>query len=1043
MGPPDYRKCLKLAERLQRQRQQGERELMLLRGAYLEACLQHVKAEYWAMFHKMTKASPEPGWRAKECHLFKIEAGRVPESDGHVLQMRDFDDNKANYDVTIESALDFRQGGMEASLVNLKGYLCIWRDNLFLTHKTKFSCGCKSNSLMNRGGCAIHKKAKPILLMRKLRAMLPDFPDSEAARHEERDTNLYLMDLVMPAIKLMTVIESMRKELANGEKKNLLPAGAPDWSLLDVLCQPGSAHLAGSSVFRCDAAAAWLAEADADADTPLNQAQDVRLRPEQLGVINSLHHRLELIQGPPGTGKSTIIRAIIRDRLPYDAVGDSVASDAVSETSEFVPPIRTYLATAQERARSEYPDEDSLQIQGWVTTAGSSADPARRDDATDPDAKHLVALDCEMVETRSGSALARVSLVDADGVTLYDSYVKPGERILDYRTQFSGITLEVLAGVYVTLADVQARLLEILTKDSIIVGHSLENDLSALKLVHNRVVDTALIFPHPCGWPYRRSLARLCGKLLNREMDRANGHDSVMDARMSMELARLKFEQGPECGKVVGSTVTLLLAVQNKAIDVLVRGMEPFVDNDVRTSDVKMLVVGSASNPNMGATAASYTMDNLLLQNEAYRILDAQFETLLLRPDSPYRESALAAIMEELKELRSNLMEQIVSGARIVFSTTSEMFNVISHPVFRESMTHRISSVIIDEAGTLPEYDATLLACLPGVQRVIAIGDVQQLPPFSNLSHHVRPDSLMARMQEQLSAGDRGAVRMLQRQFRMSRFICSFVSDSFYSSRLIMDNTEGARRMPEFVPGGGLWLSGIYWLDYSADPPTHVQQQVLNRDGHSQIEIRRIRGGQFGQQVAQGSCEEDVFKSKVNATEIHHIICCLEVFAERHFFQSGCLQCKSVAVICFYKQQCKVLEASLAQSRMYGVLQAAMEGEMLRIRTVDSFQGNEADVVILSGVRSNSDGAVGFLSSAEGKKRICVATSRAREALIIVGDRNTLAVPELAFSRLWSGGQPSSEYEVRRLRNAGDLVQPALAAAARRHEENLIGDMFG
>merc|ERR1740121_2569417 len=99
-----------------------------------------------------------------------------------------------------------------------------------------------------------------------------------------------------------------------------------------------------------------------------------------------------------------------------------------------------------------------------------------------------------MVETRSGSALARVSLVDADGVTLYDSYVKPGEIILDYRTQFSGITPEVLAGVYETLADVQARLLEILTKDSIIVGHSLENDLSALKLVHNRVVDTALIF---------------------------------------------------------------------------------------------------------------------------------------------------------------------------------------------------------------------------------------------------------------------------------------------------------------------------------------------------------------------------------------------------------------------------------------------------------------------------------------------------------------------------------------------------------------------
>jgi len=213
----------------------------------------------------------------------------------------------------------------------------------------------------------------------------------------------------------------------------------------------------------------------------------------------------------------------------------------------------------------------------------------------------------------------------------------------------------------------------------------------------------------------------------------------------------------------------------------------------------------------------------------------------------------------------------------------------------------------------------------------------------------------------------------------------------------------------------------------------------------AQIEIARVAGGFQPQHCMRGHCEEAMFNSKANATEIHHIICGLEMFCDRHLFTNGALS-KQVAVICFYRLQCEVLEASIARSRVRRQLQAAKESGGIRIRTVDSFQGSEADIVILSGVRSNALGEVGFLASSDGNKRICVATSRAKEAFILVGDRATLASSRsrpLAFGRLWSESEPRPTFGVRKIESFAALAQPAAAREARRAEESLISDLFG
>jgi hypothetical protein len=127
--------------------------------------------------------------------------------------------------------------------------------------------------------------------------------------------------------------------------------------------------------------------------------------------------------------------------------------------------------------------------------------------------------------------------------------------------------------VFIRFEQAQIAFLRVVSSRTILIGHSLENDLKALKICHSRCVDTAVILPHPRGYPLRHKLRFLAKEYLHVDIQKGGsgiisgppmamglsgaaasavlgpgGHSSVEDARVALQLVRLKIEMGPAFG---------------------------------------------------------------------------------------------------------------------------------------------------------------------------------------------------------------------------------------------------------------------------------------------------------------------------------------------------------------------------------------------------------------------------------------------------------------------------------------------------------------
>jgi predicted DNA helicase len=252
----------------------------------------------------------------------------------------------------------------------------------------------------------------------------------------------------------------------------------------------------------------------------------------------------------------------------------------------------------------------------------------------------------------------------------------------------------------------------------------------------------------------------------------------------------------------------------------------------------------------------------------------------------------------------------------------------------------RFDWIVIDEAtqATAPATILALLHASDGARLVLA-GDHHQLPP-TILSVEAERQGLGVTVFEQSVARWHDTVRcLLDTQYRMNEAIMRFPSEHFYEGRLHAAPVVAGHRLTD--------LEGVAHLPLTFDP-----LEWIDTAGMGFAEER----GADGESIANP--EEAALVARL----------------VRELLDAGVAP-TAMAVITPYA----------AQVRRLRDLLDGIEG--LEIGTVDGFQGREKEAVVVSLVRSNDQGEVGFLADV---RRMNVAWTRARRKLLVVGDTATL-----------------------------------------------------
>ena len=181
-----------------------------------------------------------------------------------------------------------------------------------------------------------------------------------------------------------------------------------------------------------------------------------------------------------------------------------------------------------------------------------------------------VAFDCEIGYTTFGLELIRLTAIAwPTGNHLVDVLVRPLGEVLDFNSRFSGVWPEDYAealeasrlksagqkpkpsgaakvplDIVESPAEARALLFKYISPTTPLIGHALENDLKAMRIIHPCIVDTVALFPHGQGLPKRNSLKMLSSMILDRDIQSDfRGHDSHQDARAAGDLVRMKIKE--------------------------------------------------------------------------------------------------------------------------------------------------------------------------------------------------------------------------------------------------------------------------------------------------------------------------------------------------------------------------------------------------------------------------------------------------------------------------------------------------------------------
>lgn len=289
-------------------------------------------------------------------------------------------------------------------------------------------------------------------------------------------------------------------------------------------------------------------------------------------------------------------------------------------------------------------------------------------------------------------------------------------------------------------------------------------------------------------------------------------------------------------------------------------------------------------------------------------------------------------IMKEVDNSEQYIINDLVAKAQVITATLVGA----NHYTVRNL---KFNTIVIDEAGQALE-PACWIPILKA-QKVILAGDHCQLPPTVK-SAEAAKNGLATTLLEKCVALHPESVTLLEEQYRMNEVIMGYSSSTFYEDR----------------------------LKAHASVAKHV---LFNND--SPLVFVDTAGCGFDEKTEQTSTynpEEAAFLFR----HLTQLVSALDSHYKPDNFPS-------IAIISPYKQQVDTLKEQFISAPALKAYE-----HKININTIDSFQGQERDIVYISLTRSNPDSRIGFLSDI---RRMNVAMTRARKKLVIIGDSATLS----------------------------------------------------
>ena len=308
--------------------------------------------------------------------------------------------------------------------------------------------------------------------------------------------------------------------------------------------------------------------------------------------------------------------------------------------------------------------------------------------------------------------------------------------------------------------------------------------------------------------------------------------------------------------------------------------------------------------------------------------------------------------MDRLKsratELEIRINRELFSQAHVIASTLVGSANRLLDGM-------KFGTLFIDEAAQALEAACWIPIRRAG--RVILAGDHCQLPPTVK-SYEALKQGLGTTLMERIATHKPEVVTLLRMQYRMHEDIMRFSSDWFYHNMMVAAPEVRNRSILDLdLP--------MTWISPPATP---------------------MQGLAAGEGTGDGSF------SLSNPAEARLTLLALQAYCELIGRQRLLDERIDFGIISPYRAQVQLLRQLLRKSDFFKPLR-----RLITVNTVDGFQGQERDVIVISLVRCNEEGQIGFLRDL---RRMNVAITRARMKLIILGDRHTLTRHPF-YRKLW------------------------------------------